>query len=466
MPNESVAAALGRFSNILGEEVQRQDIEEQKERRNISTQRITDAFQKLGPNHDEEDVRRLMMESISDASALETLDTSMPLITGLYNQQINAVKEYRATEQERLLREYARDEGYHGPAGLEGEQQLDILKYEQSREYSIESYDPEKGTILTTFDAHDRQLRQNVLDARTDETSFQFELRKIRFSEEIKQKYRNRADNITYAGTTAEGLPISFNKAENMFYIPYTDPKTGNVTMRPLGSDTKVFRGTSSSINEALKSQKLFKEKNKAMFLEGNTQAQNVFNKLGIRIPTDTQGEATTSAFGHFKSLTDQQVNDALLKAGYLLEGDDGTYVNPAMRDEYNQINFEIQTARDLEKQHNYTVQKANESTNVVDYEEALGTYNLSPEEFNTYYDQGRQILIFNPDLGSSNLTEEEKTANIAYRDEIRLIVKENLGLKESDVNNADDTKWVQWFDQLNDKVKARIMDSIRREQQ
>jgi hypothetical protein len=105
-----------------------------------------------------------------------------------------------------------------------------------------------------------------------------------------------------------------------------------------------------------------------------------------------------------------------------------------------------------------------NQSTGVVDYEEALGTYDLSPEEFNNYYDKSRQVLIFNPDLSQSGLTEEEVTLNIAYRDKLRKIVKENLGLKESDVNNADDTKWVKWFDQLNDKTKAQIMDSIRKE--
>ena len=455
---ESVAAALGRFSEILGKEVARQDVEEQKERRNISTQRITDAFQMLGPNHDEEDVRKLMIETIADSSALETLDTSMPLIQGLYNDSITSIKRYKAEAQDEALKLYAQQKGFTGPEDITGAMQVELRGKERGREFTVESYDPDRGTVWTRLDEDLQKIGERILDPRTDTEALEMEFKKIRFTEQIRSQYRTKAENITYAGTTKEGLPISFNKMENMFYVPYTDPNTGIVSMRPLGSEDQVIRGSQSAMDEALKNQRLWTSQNKEIVEAGNLKASALLENMGLKLPISATGQVAVKPFAYFMGLSDKQINEQLMDLGLI---DDEGNVTPGRMADYNVLNMEIEAMKDYEATYKYNVSQIQQSTTVVDYSKALGTYNLTPQEFKTYYGYARDLMIFEPQEG---YTTEENDATIKFRNKQRQLIVDELGLKESQVSKADDSDWVGWWDKLNDKTKGKIMGRIRDE--
>ena len=455
---ESVAAALGRFSEILGKEVARQDVEEQKERRNISTQRITDAFQMLGPNHDEEDVRKLMIETIADSSALETLDTSMPLIQGLYNDSITSIKRYKAEAQDEALKLYAQQKGFTGPEDITGAMQVELRGKERAREFTVESYDPDRGTVWTRLDEDLQKIGERILDPRTDTEALEMEFKKIRFTEQIRSQYRTKAENITYAGTTKEGLPISFNKMENMFYVPYTDPNTGIVSMRPLGSEDQVVRGSQSAMDEALKNQRLWTSQNKEIVEAGNLKASALLENMGLKLPISATGQVAVKPFAYFMGLSDKQINEQLMDLGLI---DDEGNVTPGRMADYNVLNMEIEAMKDYEATYKYNVSQIQQSTSVVDYGKALGTYGLTPQEFKTYYGYARDLMIFEPQEG---YTTEENDATIKFRNKQRQLIVDELGLKESQVSKADDSDWVGWWDKLNDKTKGKIMGRIRDE--
>lgn len=438
---ESVSEALGRFTEILGKQTARLELEEQKERAKISATRITDAFSKISPLHDEEDARQIMLDTITDASALETLDTQMPLISSLYNNSVQAIQNYKARKQDELLKGYTASHGYDGPGGLSGATQMEVLQYEQSRERAVNYTDEEGKAFLRVYDAHGNLSKQYDVDERGDQYKLDMELKTIAATERERARWRDRADYVMYAGTTPEGLPISFNKQENKFYVPYTDPNSGNVTMRPYGGE--VMRGTQSSLTEAIKQQKLWAGTTKELWKQNEGMAQDVLNRLGVQLPMDpSYKNVATSNFMKLKNMTEEEIDKAIIDAG--LEGED-----------VQTVRDKITSMKEVYSQYDAAAYEGNRASDTMTYETALKTYKLTPQEYNTYYNSARQII--------ANTSQYPQISQ-----SIRDIVAESLGLKQSEIKSASETQWQTWFDQLGNvgsngkKGKGYIMSELR----
>ena len=449
MPYNSVAQALADFSNILGEEQVRLDKEEAVQRQKISATRIADAFTRISPMSDEEDARRVMLDTIADASMLETLDTSLPLIQGLYNDSTNAIRNYKAKKQDELLKTYTSGHGYDGPGGLEGNTQLKIMEYEHSREEKVTQTDAEGRTRLNIYDAHGEISRTFSMDERTDASRFDFELRKISAQERVRAQFRDRADYVTYAGTTPEGLPISFNKQENMFYVPYTD-ENGNAGMRPY--DGTVIRGSKSSIDQAKTKQSMLATGQKRIWMDTEGIAQDVLSRLNIDLPLDaTYMKVGTSNFNKLGKMTANERVQAMKDAGILNE--DGT-INPDRQEDYKAVSggildFEAQ----YDKYKGYG-EELNATTDIVSYEEGLDYAGTSSKEWNKFY------------MDAKNYVSSDSAEDIETRKWIRDNIARWRGISESDAQGMDAVAWDKEWSALSNLDKSKVIKKLKQADQ
>lgn len=421
----SIAEALGNFAQFLGQEQQRLEIEDQKDLMRASTQRITEAFSKVNPLATEEDIRQVMLDSIADASALGTLDTSMPLIQGLYSDSLNALKNYKTRKQDEALGLYAQQQGYEGPAGLTGEQKFGILQYEQGKEFTKEIEEPE-ATYLAKFDANLREIGRVEIGPgwqEKEEIKLRGQMRLASYQDRLQGNY------VSSGALTPEGQLIVLDKRSGFSYVQSED-QSGNPINVPYTG--QFVKGSPNAIRDAINTQRLYKEEKNSLYQEAGGIAVNIANSFAL---TDEKGAQLNSAtaFNKFYAMTPGEFTKMLENV-----------------DMENRATLQEQFSKfkDLKVQYDYAQGKIQGATDIVDYNDALKIYNLDNKEFDSYYNTV-VATINNP-------------AKPKWMDFIRDKIRAGANLSKTDVASWKEEDWLKAWHNLNNKTKASIMNAIR----
>lgn len=410
----SIAEALGNFAQFIGQEQQRLEIEDQKDLMRASTQRITEAFSKVSPLATEEDIRQLMLDSISDAAGLGTLDTSMPLIQGFYNDSINAIKNYKGRKQDEALKQYAKREGFVSPSDdLTGEAQLGLMQYEQGQRKDL-TVEEEQATYNV------------VIDLRTGKEvpGSRMEIgpgwkKKAETTAAITHRYQRDATPYrSYAGTTPEGMPISFNARNGQFFI---SDENGN--MVPYTG--QVVRGSQSQLRQAIEEQRLYKENKNSTYQKAGSIAVSIANEIGL---TDEKGAQLTgaAAFNKFYGMTEEEFN----KLG------EGKGIS------------RFQEFKDQVNEYDYYENKMKGAVDIIDYNDAKQIYNLTDTEF----DAGYNTVI-------ANINNPGKPKWMEF---IRDKVQSAANASDIEISKWTEEDWLKQWHNLNNKTKASILNAIR----
>jgi hypothetical protein len=352
----SIAETLGRFSQFLSVEQQKNDIAEQQYRERLATQRVAESFSKVSPLNDEEDLRQLMIETVADASGLGALNTALPLIQGLYSDSVNAIKNYKARRQDELLKTYAKQEGFNTPSSeLSGQTQFQLMQYQQGREFNHE-IDTEDAAYLARFDRNFNEIGRVEIGPGWKE--------KARVTASYQHQYAPKGLQFTGA-LNKSGQPLVFNPSDGKLYTQGAD---GNLQL----ADTQGFQSNltarldatqRSNISKDITDKKTSQTKN---YQDASTQASIVLSSIGGGKIPNRQG----TGIDYYASLQSMDPQDVYAK---LADKDQ------SVKDAYSQfIKSSTQAELDL--------MSINESSYTLDYNKMLDITKLAPEDYTARY--------------------------------------------------------------------------------
>lgn len=390
-----IVGGLNSLTSYLRNENELRKQELLKEKQKISAQRIATGFKNISPTSSENDVRTVVYDLINDAASLDSLDANLGLINSLYADSINRIRTAKTEREDQILADYFRSQGQDIPSGMKGEQAFDIVKWEKQAEDRVQTYDPERGSILKIFNPRGQLKQEIVTDPMTkrDELDLEYEYKK----KEIN--YRASVDNsqdVFSPVTTDEDGNLVFVTKSGFAYTQVPGPDGKPVKVPFYGRVNKI--GTKDSKYKDLREKnKYFKEQSSLGFVAYENEAKSLTSLLGIQPTVDPISKSSET---HFNALfrkygSRQDLWNAIRSKG-VEQGKDKEGLTQLynqykkMMDNYQMnmdANFEIQVTAMEEK------------------------YGLGMDNFRPANDQVPAVLDINTEGMNDNISLDEATA-------------------------------------------------------
>ena len=352
----SISETLGRFSQFLSVEQQKADIEDQKYRQKIATQRVAEAFSRVSPLNDEEDLRQLMLDTVSDAAGLGTLDTTLPLIQGLYSDSVNAIRTYKAKRQDELLKTYAQREGFNTPSPeLSGQTQFQLMDYEKKQQFTHE-IDTEDASYLAKFDKNFNEIGRIQIGPGWKEKTATL----------AKYQHQYVPKGLQFTGALDKNKqPLVFNPSDGKLYVQGQD---GNLQLADISGfqsnlTARLDQVERTNLSKDITDRKTAQAKN---WQDANTNAAIVLSEIGGAKITNSQGTGIDS----YASLKAMDQNEVYQKIANKSDNVKEAY--------YNYLRSSKAAELDL--------QAINDATYTLDYNKMLDATKLEPEQFTERY--------------------------------------------------------------------------------
>lgn len=437
-----IAESLRGLTQYLVGENQRIKQDRLKQQAEISASRVAEKFKSLSPDTDEAGVRALTYDLIRDAADLESLDSSLPLISSLYSDSLRSIEQNRKLKQDNALKDYLTNSGLNAPAGVSGQDALDLARFEQSSISTVQSFDEKGRSVQRRYDRKGNIIpgSELVLDPRTDEEKarakaeidWEYDQKRIKLQAAVNAAEANR-DRPT-GMVTAEGLPLSFGNG--VYKVPLVIGN-GDVKMVPYAGP--VNKGSASRLtgNRAIdvaREQDVYQQAAKNSWNLAQDQASNVLNELGIPVPTDAQGKYQVSPVTILKRYTAKDIYSRINKLDIEKERKESIRQSYGLYGEFSKQNLE-------------NLKQANKAPQLIELRYALDANKMSVDNFNEYYDVVRQGLM----------TKDSKLKD--FNSYLRKEVESASGKTLTDMSG--ETYYNAWNELTNTK-KVAIMTKLR----
>ena len=300
MPTRT-SQAIGGFAQYLHGENIRLREEDKRQRQNLASQSIADAYLGLGPDADEEDVRRLTFEMIDDAASLDVMKESLPLIQSLYSESLQSMQRRKAETIEDALHDYV--EGtleFDIPDELPGSVGFELYKDERSQDFTQQIVEDD-ATYLAKFDQNLKEKGERIrIGPGSDEI----------FEQQSKLK-RSGIQNIKPAPMlTDTGLPV-FWEGRTL----YTQVG-GKAEVYDEAIHGRLFRGTKTQLDYTLKEELGLKGRKGTAYQSMESAARKLNETISITPKKDPGTRLpTTDKLSYSETLlskTDEEVESKL----------------------------------------------------------------------------------------------------------------------------------------------------------
>ena len=274
-----VSQAIGGFAQYLHGENIRIREEEKRQRQNLASQNIADAYLGLGPDADEEDVRRLTFQMIDDAANLDVMQESLPLIQSLYSESLQSMQRRKVETREDALYDFVRlQPGTEDiPESVGGSAAFEL--YKDERDYA-------KSQEITTNVDEEETMSLVVFTGKMDEQGNPIE----KFRTVTGPGYKERADiqkSVQRSGVqnikpapmlTDSGLPV-FWRGSTL----YTQVN-GEAVVWQESLHGRLFRGTKTQLDYDVKYETQLKGERGTAYQNMETAAKHLSEVSGLTI--------------------------------------------------------------------------------------------------------------------------------------------------------------------------------------